>query len=99
MAVLYITEYSSAPNSVNDIPSIPANASQTVAIGGSTTASSAFQSNTTLIGLSSDAVCSVAFGTAPTATATTRRIAANTVEQYVKVPQGQNFKVAAITNT
>lgn len=94
MAVLFITEYANpyTPGILTE----PGLASQTVAIGGSTTQSSAFTSSTNFIRLSTDAICSVAFGSNPTATATTSRMAAGT-ERIVQVSPGH--KVAVITNT
>lgn len=103
MAVLFVTEFShvhtdhgGAP--VGDVASIQA--SQTAAIGGSSTpVANAFQPNTRFVRLNTDAVCSVAFGAGtPTATATSMRLAANQTE-YFKVPENQGWKVAVITNT
>lgn len=100
MAVLYVTEYSQPliQAGIVQVAMEPANADQTVAIGGSSTASSAFKNNTGLVRLETDAICSVKFGTAPTATATTRRMQAGDIE-YFGVPTGQSFKVAVISNT
>lgn len=101
MAVLYITEYAQpAVFSGNpaQIAMEPANADQTVAIAGSSAASSAFANTTNLVRLETDAICSVKFGTAPTATATTRRMQAGDIE-YFGVPVGASYKVAVITNT
>lgn len=98
MAVLYVTEYINT-NAQNTYPNEPSTATQTVAIGSTSTATTnAFQSNTTLVRLSTDAVCSVSFGTSPTATVTSQRLAANT-DRLVTVPQGSGLKVAVITNT
>lgn len=97
MAVLYVTEFAdTGPNAT--FPALPATAAQTVAIGGSSAASSAFQSNTKLVQLDADAICSVAFGTSPTATATTQRMAAGATKLFF-VPMGAAYKVAVITNT
>lgn len=94
MAVLYITEYASTSTPVQE----PANAIQTVAIAAGSAASAAFQNNTNIVRLQTDVVCSIAFGTAPTASATTTRMAANQTETF-KVPLGAAYKVAVITNT
>lgn len=94
MAVLYITEYANTATPFNE----PANAIQTVAIAAGSAASAAFQNNTNLVRVHTDAICSIAFGTAPTASATTTRLAANQTETF-KVPLGGAFKVAVITNT
>lgn len=101
MSVLYVTEYSQPEALLGQVVQVamePANADQTVAIGGSSTASSAFANNTNLIRLETDSICSVKFGTAPTASTTTRRMQAGDVE-YFGVPQGQSYKVAVISNT
>lgn len=102
MAVLYITEYADlaeTPDQVrHEMPQEPALADQTVAIGGSSTASAAFNIGTRFVRLNCDAPCSILFGTAPTATATKGRMAANQTE-YRGVPQGASYKVAVITNT
>lgn len=103
MAVLYVTEFANVgtttqyaqPMQVTAQPNI---AEQTVAIGAGSVASSAFNANTRLVKLHTDAICSVKFGTAPTATATTMRMAANE-SIYFAVPANQAYKVAVITNT
>lgn len=96
MAVLYITEY--AAISIPEAPIAPgeAIASQTVAIGGSSTQSSAFNAQTRYVRLHTDAICSIAFGASPTATTSTARMAANTTEYFSVTPA---TKVAVITNT
>lgn len=100
MAVLYITEFSN-PN-VNMNPNQqgiqPPMAEQTVAIGGASVQSAALGNVTNLVRIHTDAICSIALGTNPTATAVKARLAANTTEYFI-VPQGQAFKVAVITNT
>lgn len=102
MATLYITEFigQGLDQNARSIPitSQPANAEQTVAIGASSAQSSAFQGNTNIIRLHTDVICSVEFGTNPTATATKARMAANQTE-YFWVPQQSSYKVAVITNT
>lgn len=102
MAVLYVTEYASLmPSPVGATGQVPAEAplvEQTIAIGGGSVASSAFNASTRLVRIHTDAICSIKFGTAPTASATTQRLAANQT-QFHGVPTGQSFKVAVITNT
>lgn len=102
MATLYVTEYAdlgvSPGSGAAPVVAEPPTAEQTVSIGGSSTQSSAFANNTNFIRLHTDAICSVLFGTNPTATAAKRRLAANQTE-YVKVPQGAAYKVAVITNS
>lgn len=102
MAVLYITEFADlGSNSRGDSAQIGTQtptAEQTVAIGGGSTQSAVFQNNTRVVRLHTDAICSVEFGTNPTATSTKARMAANQTEYY-SVPTGSLFKVAVITNT
>lgn len=95
MATLYIAESSEGASGMALVPPI---AEQTVAIGGSSTPSSAFNAATRFVRLHTDAICSIAFGTSPTATATKMRMAADQTE-YFSVPAGQSYKVAVITNS
>lgn len=71
---------------------------QTVAIGGGSTSSAAFNARTRLVRLHCDAICSVKFGTAPTALTTSARMAAGTTE-YFSIEAGTALKVAVISNT
>ena len=100
MAVLYISEYQDMPMTGSG-PAFqagmePAIATQTVAIGGTSTQSAAFNASTRFVRLHTDAICSVLFGSNPTATATSPRMAANATELF-GVKGGH--KVAVITNT
>lgn len=99
MAVLFITEYAKlAPVSGKSVSVAlaPPIAEQTVAIGGSSVQSSAVNTATRYVRLHTDAVCSVAFGTNPTATATTMRLAAGQTEYFGVAP---STKIAVITNS
>lgn len=109
MATLYITEfqalgqaslptYASGPNGPSQAALQPPVAEQTVAIGGASAASAAFNASTSLVRIHTDAICSVEFGTAPTATTSTARMVAGQTEYFGVVP-GQSLKVAVITNT
>ena len=102
MATVYITEYAGLmPSPVGgqgQIPLEPPLAEQTVSIGGSSTASNAFNAQTRLIRIHTDAICSIEIGATPTATATTGRLAANQTE-YRGVPVGASYKIAVITNS
>lgn len=69
---------------------------QTVAIGASSTQSSAFNTHTRMIRVNTDAICSIAIGENPTATANTSRLAAGATE-YFEVEPGH--KIAVITNS
>jgi hypothetical protein len=102
MATLYITELATQGQDARGwkmvVADQPPVAEQTVAIGASSVQSSAFNALTKFIRINTDAACSVAFGTNPTATATKMRLAANTTE-YFSVPLGASYKVAVITNS
>jgi hypothetical protein len=103
MAFLYIAEFQGigAPTgNVVQSPQVPPITEQRVAIGGGSLASNPFNVKTQIIRINTDAICSIAFGSAagstPTAAATTMRLAANQTE-YFSVYPGQI--VAVITNS
>lgn len=103
MATLYITEYTEIGRdrqaaSIQSGLEDGTRVNQTVAIGGSSVASNAFNANTRMVRLHTDAICSIDFGKAPTATTAKSRMAANTTE-YFSIPLGASIKVAVITNT
>ena len=98
MAVLYVTEF----NNIGGGARFPvagalwaAVAEQTVAIGGVTASSAAFNANTLFIRVHTDVICSIDIGAAPTATTSTARMAANQTE-YFSVKPGH--KIAVIAN-
>ena len=76
----------------------PAVANQVLAIGAGSVQSATLNAGTTLVRIHADSTCSVEISTNPTATATTRRIAAN-MTQYEAVPANSGFRVAVIANT
>jgi len=96
MATLYITEFLPRSTGTFQVAVIPPVAEQTVAIGISSVASAAFNSNTGLVRLCCDSPCSVAWGLAPIASSTTCRLPANGVEYFNVSSPG--MKVAVITN-
>ncbi|PZN85836.1 MAG: hypothetical protein DM484_01275 [Candidatus Methylumidiphilus alinenensis] len=103
MSVLYVTEYASQGLDSRNSPMVialePTLAEQIFTISGSSTAvTNPFQSGTTYVRIHTDTICSIAFGTAPVATTSMKRMAANTTE-YFAVPPNKGYKVAAITNT
>jgi hypothetical protein len=97
MATLYVTEYQGVRRTDGNAQA-PFNfkANQSVAIGGSSTQSAAFNAGTYLIRVHADAICSIAIGASPTAAATGHRMSADQTEYYTVDP-GQ--KIAVITNT
>lgn len=98
---LYVTEYSDLGQTVRGAAQVakePVIAEQVVDYSGGVAASSAFNAATTYVRVHTDSVCSIAFGTAPTATTSNRRLPADTTE-YFAVPVGSSYKVSAIANT
>jgi hypothetical protein len=77
-------------------PMMPPVAEQTVVIGSGSVASAAFGGTTRFVRIHTDAICSIAFGSAPTATSTNARMNANTTEYFGVSP---GLKVAVITNS
>ena len=102
MATLYIEEYAAAPifsgGQMMQVAMQPPLARQTVSIGVGSVQSSAMNAGTKLVRVHTDVVCSVRFGTDPTAVATDARMAAGQTE-YWSVPPGASYKVAVIENT
>jgi len=100
MATLYITEFAQAGldalNNPMPFASAPPKATQTVAITVGSVASAAFNPDTRLVRVHADAICSIEFGAAPVAAATSARMSAGQTEYY-SVRGG--MKVAVITNT
>jgi hypothetical protein len=100
MAVLYISEYDRQCIDYLRLgvpaPQEPSIAEQSVAIGGTSAASAAFNAKTKFVRVHTDAICSIAFGVSPTAVATAKRMAAGQTEFFGVRP---GDKVAVITNT
>lgn len=100
MAFLYITEYGSGRQAGErnaTVASEPAITDQApVAIGVSSVQSAVFNASTNLVRIHADAVCSIAFGANPTATASNQRFAAGQTEFKLVSP---GHKIAVITNT
>lgn len=100
MSTLYISEYSDIAHSpgVVAVGQEPAT-DQVVTFTGTAGASSAFQKNTTIVRIHTDGICSIKFGTAPTAVANTnKRLIAGQTE-YFAVPYNSAYKVSAVTST
>ena len=101
MAVLFISEHevmgAQHGGLVQAVSQAPL-AEQTVAIGGASAQSAAFNARTQVVRIHTDAICSIKFGTNPTATTSTARMIAGQTE-YFAVPRGAAYKVAVITNT
>lgn len=96
MAVLYIAEYASVANNANsEVPKAPLLASQTLQVTGVQT-SAAFNDQTQLIEIHTDAVCFILIGAAPTATQTSMRMAAGETRRYGVTP---GHKISVISAT
>jgi len=65
---------------------------------GSSTQSAAFSAKTRMVRIHTDSICSIEFGTNPTATTSTARMVAGQTE-YHGVTPNTGMMVAAITNT
>ena len=100
MATLYIAEYERMPTIEGKFAqaALEPSTDQTLTIGTVSTSSSAFSATTHIVRLHTDAICSVKFSPAPTATSAMKRLAAGSTE-YFAVPVGQVYKVAVITNS
>lgn len=100
MATLYVTEMADLASTRNaqTVPVLMQSpiTEQTVAIGAGSTASAAFNTRTRFVELFTDTACGISFGPAPTAVATSARMAANTSRTY-GIPQDKLYKVAVIT--
>lgn len=99
MAVLYIAEFAGTyadHGRGGSAAFAPPVTEQTVAIGGGSLSSAAFNAGTTLIRVHSDVISSIKIGSAPTATLTTSRLAAGQTEYYAVRP---GDKIAVIANT
>lgn len=102
MATLYITEFSDISVSfvrgnLAQIATQPPVVDQTpVAISGASAQSAAFNANTTLVRIHTDSICSILFGTNPTAATTNARLVAGQTEYFGVAP---GMKVAVIANT
>lgn len=97
MATLYVSEFGDLAMGRAQAMSMPPLASQTVAIGGASAATTnAFGPTTKMIRVHTDVICSIAIGPAPTAVATAMRMAADATEYFGVMP---GDKIAVITNT
>ena len=99
MAKLYVSEYERLGAAIGSgqaqFAQEPALVEQAFTFTTSTP-SSAFGSRTKYIRVHTDANCSVLVGENPTATTSTKRLAADQTEYFAVAP---GFKIAAVTNT
>jgi hypothetical protein len=96
---IYVTEFADSKvfqGQVLPVSSCPPIAEQRLTISGVSAQTSAFNSRTRIVRVSTSEVCSIAFGASPTATTSTMRLAANATE-YFAVNGGD--RLAGITNT
>lgn len=101
MGILYITEYAGVMQAqlgnVGQVPMEPPLAQQAITYT-THVESAAFNAQTSIVRIETDAICSFVFGTAPVATTSMARMVAGQTE-YHGVPMGQSFKVSAVANT
>lgn len=99
--MLYLTEYAEVhiggAGRVGQIPTEPPLAEQKIDFSGGVAQSALFSAQTRLIRMHTDAPCSVLFGTNPTATILTGRLAGSQTE-FRAVPVGGTFRVSVISN-
>src|SRR4051812_10037962 len=99
MSFMYISEYANAGRGgIIPVGDEPEATTQKITVSGVAAASAAFNPVTTLVRIHVDGITSIKFGTNPTAAITDKRLAVSQTE-YFTVPQGQSYKVSAITNT
>jgi hypothetical protein len=105
MSKLYISEYArvtqaSGPgNTAVQAPEEPPVATQVVDFTSGAAQSAAFNAKTRFVRLHTDAICSVKFGAAPTATISDPRLALGQTE-YRGIPaDGSAARLSAISNT
>lgn len=98
MASLYITEYAQIGPSGAQAPLEPPLAEQKLTIG-SEVDSAALNPNTRLVRLHCDAICSILFGTAPTAAVTKQRMAADQTEYKCVEAGAGTLLISVIANT
>jgi hypothetical protein len=100
MGTLYIAEFETMTPTIEGGAAQVARAApvteQTVTIAGGANASAAFGLTTRFVRLHTDSICSVAFGSAPVATAANMRMPASQTEYFGVQP---GMKVSVITNT
>jgi|SRR5215471_10786552 len=99
MAFLFITEYANwanSPGGDHDFGQEPNVTFQRVAIGAGATSSAAFNTATRMVLVNADTVCSILFGAAPTATASSPRLQANTDRFYGVSP---SMVISVIANS
>lgn len=93
MATLYISEYTQNTIDSPNVAQEPSTATQTIAVGAGSVQSTVFRNDTKMVRLHTDTIACYAFGTNPTATTSSPRMAANQTE-YFKINPA--FKVAII---
>lgn len=97
-AKLYVSEYKEVGNAQGHVAQIalePVIADQVVDYSGGVASSNAFKGSTQYVRVLCDTQCSVQFGTAPTATTSTKLLPALTAEYFGVSP---GFKISVISN-
>jgi hypothetical protein len=96
---LFISEYNGIGITTGVVAQIAVEPSkdQVVDFSGGVTSSAAVSNNASYVRLICDTQCSVQFGTAPTATTSTKLLSAG-VPEYFSIPKGQAYKISVIAN-
>lgn len=101
MTILYISEFGALGTDKTGrampVVTTPSLAEQAISFSAVANSSAAFNAATQFVRVQADAVCSISFGSAPTATVVMLRLAANTTE-YFAVASNAN-KISVIANT
>lgn len=86
MAKLYVTEFANMAaddrGASIQIGQEPGYEQQPLTIGASSAQSAAFRRDTNFVRIKAESACSIAFGNSPTATTSSRRLAANQTEYF-----------------
>lgn len=102
MTKLYISEFSKIASDANGnvlhFPGVPDVVQSPVTYSGTSAASAAFASTTSVVRVHVDSICCIVFGTNPTATTSHQRMVAGQTEYFAVTP-GSAMKIAAITTT
>lgn len=101
MSTLFVSEYAELGSSRNrqqglPVAPEPALAEQAISFTGTPGLSAAFNASTRFIRVHTTGICSILVGSAPTATTSHKRLAADQTEYFAVTP---GDKISAITNT
>jgi len=100
MSTMYISEYPDVGRLGGIIPvGAEPSTDQIVTFTATHGESTAFKANTSMVRVHVDGIASILFGTNPVAVANTNKRMTAGQTEYFTVPQGQGYKVSAVTST